>query len=104
MMSAMAPVDSSGRRVPIALFVLGMVAALVGWFLLGSAIGVGVLHGQRCGDRPELSADPTCRGAAPAAGRGKVGAGLLLIGVTAIGAAAALGLVRGLLRDDDPAA
>lgn len=85
-------------RGPLAFGILGILAGLAGWFLLGSSIGLGVLRWQRCGDQPALSADPACHGAIPWVGRAKLGAGLLLIGATGLGTAAVLGVVRGRHR------
>jgi hypothetical protein len=94
---------SGGLRGPVGFTILGLVAGLSGWFLLGSSIGLGVVHGQRCGDHPELSDDSACRGTIPWAGRAKLGAGLLLLGAGAVGSAAVLGLVRAWpARGQDP--
>jgi hypothetical protein len=82
-------------RGPLVFGILGIVAGLAGWFLLGSSIALGVLRWQRCGDRPAISADPACHGAIPWEGRARLGAGLLLVGAAGLGTAALLAVVRG---------
>ena len=83
-----------GPRGIVALGLVGLLAALTGWSLLGSAIGIGVWHAQRCGSAPGGPADPACQSPNPWALRGQLGAALLLVGVGVLAAAVTLALMR----------
>jgi hypothetical protein len=82
----------------------GLVAALLGWFVLGNAIGVGVMHDQRCGARGAGDTDPSCANAVAIAGRARLGACLLLGGSATTAGAVVIVLVRVRRRHRDQAA
>jgi hypothetical protein len=88
----------------VVLGAFGLLAALVGWFVLGNAIGVGVMHDQRCRARGAGDTDPSCGTAVAIAGRARLGACLLLGGSAATAGAVVIGLVRVLRRHRDQAA